>query len=122
MLAFANAEVVGGGGVDVQFGGNAGSLEGQVHDDASLGRADDVVAAVHEENRWSAGRDAEARCELVGVFGLEIARIDGNGEVRPATDFVNAVDGFVRSLVEVCGRRDSEMAPGREADDADLVW
>ncbi len=43
MAAGPDAEVVGGRGVDVQFGRDAGSLESQVHEQAVLGIADNIV-------------------------------------------------------------------------------
>jgi hypothetical protein len=42
-FVLTDAEVVVAGGVDVQFGGDAGALQGEVHDHAVLGVADLVV-------------------------------------------------------------------------------
>src|SRR5436189_856546 len=48
MIDFPHAEVVGGPRIDVQLGGDAGALQGQVHEHAVFRRADDVGPAVRE--------------------------------------------------------------------------
>src|SRR5947199_210724 len=59
--------------IDVQLRWNAGSLQSEVHEHALLRAADDIVPAVHEEDRGCPGRDAEARSELILVLRLQIA-------------------------------------------------
>ena len=73
MVAGADPEVVGGRRIDVQLRWNAGSLQSEVHEHALLRAADDIVPAVHEEDRGCPGRDAEARSELILVLRLQIA-------------------------------------------------
>ena len=91
MVAGTDAEIVGGRRIDVQLRRDAGSLQGQVGDHAVLGAADDIVAAVHEEDRRRSRRDVQPRRELILVLGLEIARIAEDGEVGPAAYFVDVV-------------------------------
>ena len=91
MVAGADAEVVGGGGVDVQLRRDAGFPQGQVHEHAMLRRADDVGPAVCEEHRRSPRRDVlevGSDLVLVLVLGLEVSGIDANGKVGPAACFV----------------------------------
>ena len=59
MVAGADAEVVGGARVDVQLRRDAGALQGQVHEHAVLGGADDVVPAVRQEDRRRPLRDVQ---------------------------------------------------------------
>src|SRR4030095_6737270 len=58
MVIGADAEIVSCPGVDVQLRRNTGSFEREVHEHAVLGRANDVIAAMHQENwrcvRWNA--------------------------------------------------------------------
>src|SRR6266849_6098107 len=98
MIAAADAEVVGGTGIDVQLGRDAGLPQRQIHNDAMLRGTDDIFSAMSEKDRRRPGRDAQAWRQLVLVLGLQVARINDNGEVRPATDLVDVVDRFVSSL------------------------
>ena len=74
-----------------------------------------------EEDRRRSGRDTQAGSDLVFVLRLQVARIDSNSEVRPATDCVHVIDWLVGSLIEARCCRNCQMAAGREARDADLL-
>ena len=121
MVAWADAEVVGGRGINVQLRRDAGTLQGQVHDHAVIGGTDDVVPAVRQKDRGRPGRDAQPGSEFVLVLGLQVARVGQNGEVRPATGLVDVVDRLVGSLLEARRRGDGQMAARRETDHADLL-
>src|SRR5713101_5955916 len=56
-----------------------------------------------------------------GMLFDQIARIDRDREVRPATYLVDLVDRLVGALVEVGRRRHGQVAARREAEDADSV-
>ena len=58
-ITLADAEIVSGACVDVQFRGDAGTLQGQVQEHAVFGRADQVVAAVNQEASAAAAKVAE---------------------------------------------------------------
>ena len=103
----------------MQLRRNAGPLQREVHQHAVLRRADDVVAAVREEDRWRPAWNADTRSEFVLVLRLEVTRIDRNGEVGSATDFVHVIDRLVSSLVEARRRRNRQMTARRKTDDAD---
>src|SRR5262249_41472306 len=117
----ADAEVVGGVRVDVQLRGHAGALQRPVHYDAVLRFADNVRPAMHKEHGRRALWYAQAGGELVLVLGLQVARVDRNGEVRAATDLVDLVGRLVGPLLEPGRGRDCEVAAGRESDDADAI-
>src|SRR5437867_10337076 len=76
---------------------------------------------MHEEDRRRVGRDAEAGSDFILVLGLQVARINRNGEVGSATDFVDLIDWLVGSLVEAGRRRYGQMTAGRKADDSDAL-
>src|SRR5262245_36522225 len=86
-----------------------------------LRRADQVLAAVHEEDRRGARRNTQALGELVLLLRLEIPRVREDREVRPATDFVDVVLRLIGSLLEARRRGDREMAARGEADHADAL-
>src|SRR2546423_11576673 len=90
-VAFAHAKAVRRGSIDVQFRRNAGPLERQIHEDAMLGWADDIVATVDQKNGGRVLRDAEAGRQLVLVLGFQISRIHGDGEIGTTTYFVNFI-------------------------------
>ena len=115
----ADTEIVGGPGIDVQLSGNAGALEREVHEHAVLRRADDVVAAMQQEDRRRVGRDAQAGSQFILVLRFQVAGINRDGEVGTATDFVHVIDRLVGSFVEARRCRDGEMAARRESHDAD---
>src|SRR5205823_14944383 len=97
LVALANTEIMRGRGIDVQLRGDPGALQGQVHQQAVLRRADDVLTAVRQEDWRGIGWNADPSSQFILVFGLKVARINGNGEVGPATDVVNLIDPFIRS-------------------------
>src|SRR2546430_14710397 len=99
MVVLAAAEVVGGACIDVQLRRTAGPLQREVHQHTVLRRADEVVPAVRKEDRWRPARNAEVRSEFILVLRLQVTRIDRNGEVGPATDFVHVIDRLVGSLI-----------------------
>src|SRR5439155_24981376 len=119
VIHLADAEAVSAGGVDVQLGRHAGPLHGQVHGDAVVDGADGVVAGVDEEQRGRRGGHADGRRQLVPVLDLEVARVEHDGEVRPAADLVDVVDRVVGPLLEVGGGGPDEVSAGGEADHAD---
>ncbi len=121
MIALADAEVVGGRRIDVQLRRDAGLPQRKVHQHAVLRRADDIGPAVREKYRRRSGRDTQAGSDLVLVLRLQVARIDSNGEVGPATDFVHVINRLVGSPVEARRRRNCQMAAGRETHHADLL-
>ena len=121
MVARANTEIMGGRRIDVQLRRDAGFPKRKVHQHTMFRRAYDIVPAVREEDRRRPGRDTQAGSDLVLVFRFQVARIDSNGEVGPATDFVHLIDWLVRSLIEARRRRNSQMAAGRETHYADLL-
>ena len=121
MVARADAKVMSGRRIDVQLRRDASFLQRKIHQHTVFRRADDVGSSVHQKNRGRSGRDAQAGSYLILVLCLQVARIDSNGEVGPATDLVHLIDRLVRSLLETGGRRNRQMAAGREAHDADLL-
>ncbi len=70
MAALAHTEVVAGVGVHMQFSRDACFLQGEVHNDAVIGVADNVGPAMHQINRGRSLRDAQAGSEFVFVLGL----------------------------------------------------
>src|SRR5207249_938655 len=64
---------------------------------------------------------AKARSEFVLILRLEVTRIDRNGEVRPATDFIHVIDRLVGPLFEACRRCDRQMAARRKTHDPDSL-
>ena len=121
MIAGPDTEVMGGSCVDVQFRRNAGSLECEIHQHTVLGRADVIGPAVREEDRRCSRRDVQAGGEFVLVFSLQVARIDGDGEVRPASGFVRVIERFVGPPFEVRRGGNRQVATRRETDDADSL-
>src|ERR1041385_575169 len=101
MLTGANPEIMSSGGVDVQFGGDAGLLQGEVHQDTVFRATDKVVPTMSEEDWGSLGRNAEAGGQFVLVLRLEIAWIGENGEIGPAADQVDVIDWLVGAVVNV---------------------
>src|SRR5262249_19791591 len=63
----------------------------------------------------------EAGRQGVVLFRLQVARIDRNGEIGPATHLVNVIDRLIGALVEVRRGGNCEMASRRKADDADAL-
>ena len=61
MIARPNAEIVSGGRIDVQLGGYARPFQGKVSNDAELGAANEIIAAVRQEHRRGPGRDVQPR-------------------------------------------------------------
>ena len=122
MVTRADSEVMGGRRIDVQLRRDSDFLQRKVHQHAVLRRADDIIPTVREEDRRRSGRDAQAGSDLVFVLRLQIARIDSNSKVRPATDCIHIIDGFVGSLLETRRHRNRQMAARRETHDADLLW
>src|SRR5208282_2201491 len=103
MIDLADGEVVSGPGVDVQLRRHPGPLQGQVEEDAVFRRTDDIRASVYQEDRRRTGWDAQAGCEFVPVLDLEISGIGGDGEIGPAADLVDVVDGVIGSFLEAGG-------------------
>src|SRR5262245_25515959 len=68
MITFANAEVMRGRCINVQFSGDASSLQGEIHEHAVLRRADDVVSAMHKEDRRRPGWDTQTRSQFILVL------------------------------------------------------
>jgi len=112
MAARSDAEVMGSRRIDVQLRRDAGFLQRKVHQHTVLRWANDIVPAVREEDRRRSGRDTQAGSDMVFVFRLQVARIDSNGEVRPATDFVHIIDRLVSPLLEARCRCNRQVAAG----------
>src|SRR5881296_3013975 len=110
MIALADTKVVGGACIYMQLRRDAGSFQSEIHQHTILRRADDVVSTVRQEDRGCPARYAEARSELVLILRLEVTRIDRNGKVGPATDFIHVIDRFVAPFFEACRRCDCQMA------------
>src|SRR2546430_992940 len=98
--ALSHTGISGGPGIDLQLRGDPGALQGQVHQQAVLRRADDVLTPVCQEDWRGVGWNADPSGQFILIFGLKVARINGNGEVGPATDVVNLIDPFIRSPIE----------------------
>src|SRR5438552_17932374 len=112
---------MGGPGVNMQVRRDAGPLQGQVQDDAVLGTADDIVPAMGEKHWRRPGWNMQTGSKLIAVLGLEVARIDHDGKVRPAAGLIDVIDGFVSAFAEARRRRYGEMAACGKADNADSV-
>ena len=110
MVARADAKVMGGRRIDVQLRRDAGFLQRKVHQHTVLRRADDIGPAVREEDRRRSDRDTQAGSDLIFILRLQVARIDSDGEIRSATDFVHVIDGLEGSLLEARRRRNRQMA------------
>src|ERR1017187_10717709 len=121
MFAWADSKIVSGRSVDVQLGWNAGAPQCKVHQDAVFRRTDDVRAAMRKEDRGSSRRDVQSRRQFILFFRLQIARIDRDGKVGPATDVIYIVAGFVGSFLKAGSGRDGQVATSRETHDADLL-
>ena len=106
-------------GVDVQFGGHACPFQGQVHADTVL-RADSIIATVDEETWRRLGIDADLRRQAA-VLLRQVRRVEKNGKVGTARDYVNVVQRFVLPPIPVGGRRSRKVPARREAQDADAV-
>ena len=92
MFARADTEVMGGRRIDVQLRRDAGFLQRKVHQHAVLRRADDIVPAVREEDWRCSDRDTQAGSNLIFVLCFQVARIDSDSEIRPATYFIHVID------------------------------
>jgi len=121
MIARSDAEVMGGRSIDVQLRRDAGFLQRKVHQHTVLRGADDIVPAVREEDWGRSDRDMQAGSDLIFVLRFQVARIDPNGEVGPATGFVHFIDWLIRSPVEARCCRNSQMTTSRETHHADLL-
>jgi len=121
MVARTNAEVMSGRGVNVQLRRDTGFLQRKVHQHTVLRRAYDIIPTMGKENRRRSSRDTQAGSDLVFVLRLQVARINSNGEVRPATDCVHVIDWLVGSPVEARYRRNRKVAACRETHHADLL-
>ena len=119
MVDGTDAEVVGGRCIDVQLRRDAGSLQGQVRHHAVRGVADDIVAAMRQEDRGCLRGDPQAGSQFILVLGLQIARIARHGEIGPAAYFVALVDRFIHPLLEPGGGGQREMTACRETHDTD---
>ena len=119
-VGFTDAEVVGGVRINVQLRRDACSLKRKVRDDAMLRRADDIVAAVNEEDRWRVGGYVQARSDFIFILVLEITRIHQDREVGSATQVIDVVNRVVTAFLEACGRRNRQMAAGGKTDYADV--
>src|SRR5262249_32631821 len=120
-VAAADAEGVSGFGIDVEFSGDAGSAEGQITQHAVVGRTYEVGAAVRQEHRRGSGGDHQSGGEFIFIFWFEVARINEDRKIRPATDVVDIVDVRIAALLETRGRGYGQVASGGETDDADAV-
>ena len=114
---------------DVEFGADAGFVEGDIIEDGVLVSVLVVVAAASvvlgdgEESGGSLFGDFDFGLEAVGaVFQGEIARINGQGDIGARGLWrVLLVYGVVGKLIEVGGDAGDEAAAGGEADDADSI-
>ena len=79
-VAGADGEVVSGVRVDMQFCGDAGSFQGEVHQHAVLGWADQIASAMNEKDWGSAFGDIQPWGELILVFILEVTGIRHDDE------------------------------------------
>src|SRR5438309_9603475 len=121
MVAGADAEVVGGAGIDMQLGRDAGLPQRQIHDHAMLRGTDDIFSAMSEKDRRRPGWYVQPGRQFVLVLGLQVARINDNGEVRPTTDLIDVVNWFVDSFFKAGGRGDGQMAARRETANTDML-
>ena len=117
----ADAEVVSGFGIDVEFGGDAGATEREVHKHAVLGRTDQIGATVNEEDGRGFGMDDNAGGEFVFIFGFEVTRIDQDRKVRPATDVIDVVDVLIGARLETRSGAYGQVASGGKTNDADAM-
>src|SRR5262249_17097330 len=76
---------------------------------------------MRNEDRRCPAWNVQPGSELSLLFGLQVARIDPAGEVRPAGNFGGVVHGPVGCLGEACCRREGEMPARRESNDADSL-
>src|SRR5262245_119796 len=86
LLAGADPEVMRRPRIDVQFRRDVGTLQLPVHHQTMFRSADRIVAAVCQKDWRRLLRNAQARREFIFFLVLEVARIDPDGEVRPAAD------------------------------------
>ena len=84
VIDLAHREIVSGSIINVQLRGNAGFLQGQIHEHAAFGRADDVRTTMHEKNWRCFNWDSHTRRKFVFVLELQVARVSRNGEIRAA--------------------------------------
>lgn len=95
-------------GVDVQFRRDPRPSQGEIHEYAVLRRADEVRVAVREKDGGCTFRNAKSRRQFVLLFCLQVAWIDRDREVGPATEFVHVIDRLVGSFVEARRRGHGE--------------
>src|SRR6185369_10290060 len=114
--------------IDVQLRRDVRPLQGQVHHYTVLGAGHRIVARMHQEDRWCLFGNPKVGREdiLVDLFtcGLlfnEIARIDRDREIRPATYFVDLVNGLIGALVKLRRCGNGQVSARREAEDSDPV-
>ena len=106
-----------GAGVNVQFSRDAGARRARYMTTlCSAGLTGSAPPCAKKTGGVPAGMRRLAASS--SLSRLRVARIDRNGEVRPATHLVDVVDRLIGPLVEARRGRDREMAPRREADDA----
>src|SRR5437868_8391629 len=76
---------------------------------------------MHEENGRCVDSDLHAGSKFILVLCFEVARINRDCEVRPATDFVHVIDRFVRAFFKTRGCGNGEMTSSRKSYDADSI-
>src|ERR1051325_6940468 len=106
--------------VDVQLDRDTRALHRQIHRHAVVHLAYRIVGGMDEEHRRSIFGDMNRGGEPVLHF--EIARVQHDREIRATTCFVDLVEWLIRPLFEIRRRRSNQMAAGRKADHADLLW
>ena len=108
-------------GVNVQFCPNAGTVQGQIHDNAVGNFGFAVIAGMGEKDRWGIRRYVNALPNLIAVVGLQVVGIAQHGKVCPAAGGIQRVNFGVVRIGEACGSGQCKMTPGRETYHADAV-
>ena len=108
-------------GVDMKFGGNFGVFESEKIDGGGFD-VHGIVFGLNDEGWRSffSGMDFGVGRHVLFGDG-EIAGINDDGEIGPATDAVSGVDGIVEALIVVRAERGGEMSSGGEAEDTNAM-
>lgn len=107
--------------VNMEFGWYLGVLECEEIDDRVF-YVDGIILCLHEEGRRSLSSWVNIRVWGKVLFGeREVARVNNDGKVGAATEFVRSVDRIVEPLVKVSAERSGKMRPGGEAEGPDAI-
>ena len=108
-------------GVDVHFGRDFGILQRE-EIDGGVFHMHGIVFRLNNDSRRSFFRDVNLGIRSEVLFcQCEVAGIDNDGKIRPATDFIRVIHRVIQTLLEVRAERRRKMGPGRESERPDAI-